>query len=339
MSNVLKYFHPVLRSKELRKLPVQVEVAGCKIALFRDAEGRAAALNDLCPHRRAPLSKGKVRPDGRIACPYHGWHFDGRGRGKSPACPDLVRCDTRAYQVVDRFNYLWLAELDTPISMLPAMGWEGFDFAGTVTTRFAAPLDVTLDNISEDEHFAYIHSTFGWDEAGFSAVSIDTKNFNDRSEVRLRGRQRSSFWAPFGGVRPGDHFHNEWYTRFDPVHAVYTFWWENPASGAKRPITTRAAVFLVPESERSTRACMFLFLKIAPSIQRRLRPITHRLARYIAGMELERDARFVAHVADASGALCGMRLTRFDNALIHNRKLLHAVYWAGSALPTELPVH
>ena len=37
-------------------------------------------LADVCPHRLAPLSQGRVDPEtGCIECPYHGWQFDGDG--------------------------------------------------------------------------------------------------------------------------------------------------------------------------------------------------------------------------------------------------------------------
>jgi phenylpropionate dioxygenase-like ring-hydroxylating dioxygenase large terminal subunit len=296
--------------------------------LFRDAARRPAALDDACPHRRAPLSLGTVRPDGRLACAYHGWNFDAEGRGQSPSSPTLKHCDTRAYQVIERFGYLWLAQRETPLATFPALGWEGFDFAGTVSARVRAPMEVTLDNISEDEHFPYLHTTFGWDERGLSEVSVETATFADHSEVRYSGPQRASPWAPLGGVRPGDHFHNEWYTRFEPVHTVYTFGWRDRRSGQARPITTRAAVFLVPEAEMRTQLRMFLFLRIAPSPYRRLGRAMQWLARHIAAKELARDVRLIEAVASAPGTLRGMRLTRFDQALIHNRKLLRAVYEA-----------
>ncbi len=75
MPEVTRYFHPVLAAKQLRKQPVRVELAGHAYVLFRDAAGRPAALVDRCSHRFAPLSKGRVRPDGRLACGYHGWNF------------------------------------------------------------------------------------------------------------------------------------------------------------------------------------------------------------------------------------------------------------------------
>lgn len=329
--NVLRFFHPVLPSSALGVAPRRVTVAGRHYALFRDATGRAAAVEDACPHRRAPLSLGTVRPDGRLACAYHGWHFDAEGRGASPSCPELRHCDVPALQVVERYDYLWLAQRQVPVAKLPTFDDKTFRFAGTLETTFDAPIELALDNISEDEHFAFIHSTFGWDEAGAASVRIETTNHPDHSHVRLIGSQRPSLFAPLGGVRSGDRFRNEWRTWFEPVHSVYQFWWEDPASSTRRPITTRAVVFLVPETERVTRAHMFLFMAIAPSPQRLLRPLSHWLARRVAGMELRRDAAFVAHLADAPTTLRGMRLTRFDKALIHNRKLLRRLYWGERA--------
>lgn len=207
---VLRYFHPVLPSKSLRKKPVQITVAGQTYVLFRDATQRVGALADLCPHRRAPLSQGWVRSDGRLACPYHGWNFDADGKGRSPSCPNLKHCDTRAYQVAEQYGYLWIAERETPKSALPVIESQGFEFAGALSTVFAAPMEVTLDNITEDEHFAYVHSTFGWDEGGWSEVSVSTLKSDDQTEVRYVGPQRASFWAPLGGVRKGDRFNNHW---------------------------------------------------------------------------------------------------------------------------------
>ncbi len=53
-------------------------VAGTPVALFRDGEGRVAAMLDRCPHRGVSLSLGEVR-GGCLACPFHGWEFDAKG--------------------------------------------------------------------------------------------------------------------------------------------------------------------------------------------------------------------------------------------------------------------
>lgn len=337
--DLLRFYHPVLPSKTLRQHPVQVELAGLKYVLFRDAAGRPAALDDACPHRRAPLSLGTVRPDGRLVCPYHGWSFDTEGHGQSPSSPTLKRCDTHAYQIIERFDYLWLASRELPRAAFPSLRWEDFEFAGSLSVPVRAPLELALDNISEDEHFPYIHTSFGWDEGGLPQVNVETATFADHTEVRYRGPQRASAWAPFGGVRRGDIFHNEWYTRFEPVHTVYTFGWTDPRSGRERPITTRVAVFLVPETPTRTRLHMLLFLRITPSLQRRLLRVMAWLARRIASKELARDVQLIEAVATAPSTLKGMRLTRFDHALIHNRKLLNTIYAAPPApgLESEMP--
>ena len=89
--DVTRYFHPVLAAKKLGGKPVRVLIAGRAYVLFRDRAGRAAALVDTCPHRFSPLSRGRVRSDGRLACPYHGWHFDAEGKGCNPSQPTLAK--------------------------------------------------------------------------------------------------------------------------------------------------------------------------------------------------------------------------------------------------------
>ena len=49
------------------------------LVFFRDATGQAVAMDDMCPHRLAPLRLGKLLPDGRIQCGYHGLEFDSAG--------------------------------------------------------------------------------------------------------------------------------------------------------------------------------------------------------------------------------------------------------------------
>lgn len=51
-----------------------VSVEGKEIGLFNVA-GELFAMDNVCPHRGAPLSDGRM--DGaRIVCPWHGWAFD-----------------------------------------------------------------------------------------------------------------------------------------------------------------------------------------------------------------------------------------------------------------------
>jgi phenylpropionate dioxygenase-like ring-hydroxylating dioxygenase large terminal subunit len=334
LSDITRFFHPVLAAARLRNGPVRVEVAGRKYALWRDASGAAAAVVDACPHRLAPLSRGNVRADGRLACAYHGWNFDSSGNGRSPSQPTL-RCDTVSCRIIEKHGYLWLASRQTPVSALPSIGWDGFDLAGSFEALFPAPLHVALDNFSEDEHFPYVHFFLGWNEGGLAEVEFEAKNFDDRTEVLYRGPQRPSPWLPLLGVKKGDRFQNEWVTRFDPVHAVFTFHWFDARTGAERPLVARTAVFMVPETSTTTRFHTFIFVRIGPSLYRLIKPIVRRATMFIGRRDVACDARWIANVADTPLELRGMRLGKFDKPLIRNRKLLSSIYWGHTSSDRE----
>jgi 5,5'-dehydrodivanillate O-demethylase oxygenase subunit len=59
--------------------PMRVRVLGEDLVLFRDGSGKLGLLDLYCAHRRASLAYGRVRDDG-IACCYHGWAYDTRGK-------------------------------------------------------------------------------------------------------------------------------------------------------------------------------------------------------------------------------------------------------------------
>jgi nitrite reductase/ring-hydroxylating ferredoxin subunit len=68
----------VARSEEVTGAkPLNIDLGNQPVVLWRDTEGVARALEDRCPHRRAPLSLGCVLGNGMIQCGYHGWTYDG----------------------------------------------------------------------------------------------------------------------------------------------------------------------------------------------------------------------------------------------------------------------
>jgi hypothetical protein len=67
----------------------------------------------------------------------------------------------------------------------------------------------------------------------------------------------------------------------------------------------------------------------AGSFLRLLLPIVRRVALVIGRREVAADAAIVPHVR-AVESLEGLRLTKFDKAVIHNRKLLDALYFGAS---------
>ena len=86
-----------------------VRMLGQKLVLYRLASGEVAALEDACPHRKLPLSMGRIRGD-HVECGYHGMTFNAQGacvRAPGMASPPSRAC-VRSYPVVSRYGLLWV---------------------------------------------------------------------------------------------------------------------------------------------------------------------------------------------------------------------------------------
>src|SRR5271170_8082184 len=79
---------PVAHSDEVGNHPNAFRLGDQDLALYRDLGGAVRAVEDRCPHRRLPLSMGRLTEDGSIQCRYHGWSFDGV-TGRCTAIPNL----------------------------------------------------------------------------------------------------------------------------------------------------------------------------------------------------------------------------------------------------------
>ena len=77
-----KHWYPIAVPEFLDpKKPHPAQLLGKDLVLWKDTKsGQWRAFEDACPHRLAPLSEGRVEPDGTLLCAYHAWRFDGAGR-------------------------------------------------------------------------------------------------------------------------------------------------------------------------------------------------------------------------------------------------------------------
>jgi nitrite reductase/ring-hydroxylating ferredoxin subunit len=118
------------------------------IVLFRDLQGTIRALENRCPHRRAPLALGTVRPEGWIQCGYHGWSFDG-ATGKCKAIPNLRGNEpvpstygVFAYRTAEHLDMIYVA---TDIAeKTPPAAFYGADILDTATHPRSGDLVVGL---------------------------------------------------------------------------------------------------------------------------------------------------------------------------------------------------
>ena len=77
---------------------------------IRTEDGTPVALEDRCPHRRLPLSMGKLVGDDVLQCHYHGLRFDRTGACVRVPGQDMIPKTARvkSYPVVERYKWLWI---------------------------------------------------------------------------------------------------------------------------------------------------------------------------------------------------------------------------------------
>ncbi|MCF1592564.1 Rieske 2Fe-2S domain-containing protein [Streptomyces muensis] len=83
---------PIAHGDEIGRHPRAFRIGTRDLAVYRDLQGVVRAVDDSCPHRRLPLSMGRITEDGHLQCAYHGWCFDG-ATGQCTAIPNLSRTE------------------------------------------------------------------------------------------------------------------------------------------------------------------------------------------------------------------------------------------------------
>lgn len=135
------------------------------LVIFRQPDGAVVALADYCPHRFAPLHIGKMLPDGRLQCGYHGLEFDATGRcvrnphgdGKIPPSAAVA-----SYPIVEKYGVAWI----WMGTATPSEEFADYSMFSDVAPLFQsiqdylfieAPYTAVQDNLLDASHVSYVH--------------------------------------------------------------------------------------------------------------------------------------------------------------------------------------
>jgi nitrite reductase/ring-hydroxylating ferredoxin subunit len=159
------------------------------ILLFRDSEGRVAALHDRCPHRSVPLSQGRVIGDS-VECVYHGFQFDRTGRCTLIPTQDHIphAACTRSFPVVEQMQFIWIwmgdpAKADAAlVPSYPEMGCSQSDrewhFEPYFMMEIKANYSLLFENLLDTSHISYLH--IGGIDGGNMATAPFTTGTNGK---------------------------------------------------------------------------------------------------------------------------------------------------------------
>src|SRR5690606_5143177 len=189
--------------------------------------GEVVALEDACPHRKLPLSMGRLHDD-TIECGYHGLTFDCSG-----ACvraPGLAhapqRAVVRSYPIAERYGLVWIWMGDpqkaNPSAIMQVEHWGDPSWGvnrGDGMTVKCNYLYLT-DNLLDPSHVSWVHQTsFG--NAAMIGEPLKTR-VNDNGVVVsrwIRNVEVAPFYAKF--VKFAGHCdRKQHYEMRVPAHAL-----------------------------------------------------------------------------------------------------------------------
>ncbi len=149
--------------RELTARPIARMLMDRPVVLARLTDVAPIALEDRCPHRQAPLSRGCVRGD-TLQCPYHGWQFARDGALRAiPGLPDdaaLPSISARAFDVREHDGMVWVRmrrDADTTLPRI-ATAQPSAQRRFLWSSVWDAHLLDALENVLDATHTHFVHT-------------------------------------------------------------------------------------------------------------------------------------------------------------------------------------
>ncbi|PTW59031.1 vanillate O-demethylase monooxygenase subunit [Breoghania corrubedonensis] len=212
--------------QELRRFTILDE----NIVMYRKADGTVAALEDRCPHRLLPLSKGKRIGDD-IQCGYHGMTFDCDGKCvRIPGQSNLpASAYVEAYPVHERHDIVWIwmgdKEKADPAEIFDMPEFDDPNWAvhqGDALHLKANYLNVA-ENLVDPAHVSFVHpTTLGNSSSENVPVHVAAEGKAIVAWRWIRDGEPIGFFRKFGGFTENvDRWH--YYHLYTPAIAVIDF--------------------------------------------------------------------------------------------------------------------
>ncbi len=136
------------------------------LVFFRTLTGEPVALDDMCPHRLAPLRVGKLLSDGRLQCGYHGLEFDSSGQCvRNPHGKGIIpqQCRVKTYPLVEKHTliWIWMGDATPDARLIPDFSYldadSGYDAGRRDTLTMQTNYRYIVDNLMDLSHASFLH--------------------------------------------------------------------------------------------------------------------------------------------------------------------------------------
>jgi phenylpropionate dioxygenase-like ring-hydroxylating dioxygenase large terminal subunit len=163
----INFWYPAELSANIESDPVKCKILGQNLVLFRDSQGEAQCLSNICVHRCASLSNGWTSGD-HVVCPYHGWEYNGDGKcrhipslGRAQEV-SMARARVDAYPTQERYGIVFVFLGDLPAADRPPLmevglwdkpGWR----STTASYEWKANYRRVVENALDFSHPEFVH--------------------------------------------------------------------------------------------------------------------------------------------------------------------------------------
>lgn len=270
-------WYPAEWERSIGDSPVAATLLGERIALFRMADGSYGALHDACPHRKLPLSMGRVVGD-TIECGYHGMVFDCSGACMKAPTNGTVPPGTavRSYPVQARCGLLWVwmgdPALADPATIFEVRHWgdpawgctEGDDMVVRCNYLYI------VDNLLDPSHVAWVHrSSFAGAGTDDTPMQVTIDDVGVTTWRWMHDTEPAPFYAPYLPFEGNTDRKQQYEMRFPSQALIAAIFAPAGTGGEGRPVHPDTFLmdsynFLTPIDERTTRYFWFQTRNVSP---------------------------------------------------------------------------
>lgn len=153
--------------------------------MYRREDGSVVALEDACPHRKLPLSKGRLLGD-IVECGYHGMQFEGSGNCVLVPTQDRIppQAQVRPYPAVERWGlvWVWMGDPDdadeSKIVEIPNYDNQTWGLTSGGVLEIDCHYLWVTDNLLDPSHVAWVHRT-SFAAPGTDGTPLEIQAFDD----------------------------------------------------------------------------------------------------------------------------------------------------------------
>lgn len=169
----LDQWYPVALEIDLERrkpVPTPFYIFGQRFVIWRTRNKRQrwAIFRDVCPHRFAALSEGRIDPDtGNLQCKYHGWQFDDAGKcrvipqsNNQSAVDSPLACATKLpSRSCQGIVFVWLGADPPPANKRPAVlqNMQESFVTSSITRDLPFSFLTLMQNVLDPSHVHFAH--------------------------------------------------------------------------------------------------------------------------------------------------------------------------------------